>query len=461
MHNTSGTFFFSLSLMTFLAAALLLMSCRQQPTASESLSQAERVACEYPDSTKAYADLLRTAVRKAELEGDAATASRACLLLARQIQWTDEVTALQTARQALQYLDIAEGSVAERLQIQLTIAGLLEQTDSLAQAQSLYYYCLDKAREMQSADEERSALAGLANLLLAEGREAEALDMARQMTFSSGDSDNEARFVLARCYLQCDSLEQARAIYRQIDTHSNTKARYVALRHLTEIALLEGDIETAPVYVDSAFAAAEDVFFEAMQQKDEYHRANLDQERQAERMVYRQRLAQWLLAAVVIIALLVIAFLVSIHRHRQAIQQQHLLAEKREREQAEERLGQQEKMVGVLQNFIIEKSEILQRLHSESDKKIVLSESDWREMEETLDSITGGFVSRLRQQHPDFREEDIQLCMMTRMHLTNQAIAQIYLITVSAVKHRKLKLKKDGFGILNPEQPLDEVIATI
>ena len=63
--------------MTFLAAALLLMSCRQQPTASESLSQAERVACEYPDSTKAYADLLRTAVRKAELEGDAATASRA------------------------------------------------------------------------------------------------------------------------------------------------------------------------------------------------------------------------------------------------------------------------------------------------------------------------------------------------------------------------------------------------
>ena len=231
--------------MTFLAAALLLMSCRQQPTASESLSQAERVACEYPDSTKAYADLLRTAVRKAELEGDAATASRACLLLARQIQWTDEVTALQTARQALQYLDIAEGSVAERLQIQLTIAGLLEQTDSLAQAQSLYYYCLDKAREMQSADEERSALAGLANLLLAEGREAEALDMARQMTFSSGDSDSEARFVLARCYLQCDSLEQARAIYRQIDTHSNTKARYVALRHLTEIALLEGDIETA------------------------------------------------------------------------------------------------------------------------------------------------------------------------------------------------------------------------
>ena len=91
----------------------------------------------------------------------------------------------------------------------------------------------------------------------------------------------------------------------------------------------------------------------------------------------------------------------------------------------------------------------------------MLSESDWREMEETLDSITGGFVSRLRQQHPDFREEDIQLCMMTRMHLTNQAIAQIYLITVSAVKHRKLKLKKDGFGILNPEQPLDEVIATI
>ena len=447
--------------MTGMAAVLLLMSCRPQPLAREFLVQAERVAHEHPDSTKAYADLLRTAVRKAELEGDAATASRACLLLARQIQWTDEVTALQIARQALYYNDTAEGTAAERLQIQLTIAGLLEQTDSLAQARSLYYNCLDEARKLQSSDEERSALAGLANVLLTEGRETEALDMARQMTSTGGDSDSEARFVLARCYLQCDSLDQARTIYRQIDTHINTKARYVALRHLTEIALLEGDLDIAPDYVDSAFAAAEDVFFEAMQQKDEYHRANLEQERQAERMVYRQRLAQWLLAAVVIIALLVIAFLVSVQRHRHAIQQQRLLAEKHEREQAEKRLEQQEKMVGLLQNFIIEKSEILQRLHSESDKKIVLSESDWREIEETLDSITGGFVSRLRQQHPDFREEDIQLCMMTRMHLTNQAIAQIYLITVSAVKHRKLKLKKDGFGILNPEQPLDEVIATI
>ena len=144
---------------------------------------------------------------------------------------------------------------------------------------------------------------------------------------------------------------------------------------------------------------------------------------------------------VVIIAALVIAYVLSLSRHRRAIHRQRLLAEQRERELVEERLTRQEDMVSLLQNFIIEKSEILRRLHAEDDKKITLSDRDWRETEETLDSITGGFVSRLRQQHPEFREEDIQLCMLTRMHLSNQAIAKIYLITVSAVKHRKLKLK--------------------
>jgi len=70
-------------------------------------------------------------------------------------------------------------------------------------------------------------------------------------------------------------------------------------------------------------------------------------------------------------------------------------------------------------------------------------------------------VARLRKRHPEFPEDDIQLCMMTRMHLSNQSIARIYLITVSAVKHRKLKLKKDGFGEFDPNRPLDDVINEI
>lgn len=461
MQITAFIHFRWVALMTLFASVLLLMSCHSRPSASESLAEAERIFVTHPDSVKTYSDLLRSSICLAEEAGDDSTAARACLLLARQIQWTNEQEALHLARKALGYYDHTQDSDG-RLQAELTIAGLMEQAEEFSQARSLYNKCLHEARELHLIAPQRTALAGLANICLTEGKEEEALQTILQIPSDSiGGQDVEARFVLANCYLQCDSLQQAREIYLQIDTRHNTKVRYAVLRHLAEIAMWQEDMQGASLYVDSAFAAAEDVFFEALQQKEEYHQANLEQERQAERLAYRQRLAQWLLAAVVVIALLVIAFIVSLNRHRHAIQHQRLLAEQRERELAEERLQRQEQMVSLLQNFIIEKSEILQRLQKEGDSKITLNDSDWREIEETLDSITNGFVQRLRKQHPEFREEDIQLCMMTRMRLTNQAIAQIYLITVSAVKHRKLKLKKEGFGEKNPIIPLDEVLMKV
>ena len=78
-----------------------------------------------------------------------------------------------------------------------------------------------------------------------------------------------------------------------------------------------------------------------------------------------------------------------------------------------------------------------------------------------LDGVTDGFVRRLRTSHPEFSEEDIQLCMWPRMNLSNQVISSIYLITVSAVKHRKLKLKKEGFGEYDAARPLDTVLLEI
>ena len=472
MHSRTHIHLISLLMTTCAAIACLLAGCSERRLASDLLAEAEQMYAIYPDSSKTYTDLLQAAMQQAEQEKSSASMARCALLLARQQQWTDVHAAYHLAARALQLYEEMSDETG-KIQAQLTMAGLLAQADSLAQARSLYHTCLQSARQLRDAAVQRSALAGMAELCLAEGKNAEALATARQIPFIEGEEgSSQALFVLANCYLQCDSLAQARAIYGQIDTRGNTKARYVALRHLTEIALLEGDLEGAPLYVDSAFATAEELFFETLQQQEQYHRDNLRQQREAERIAYRHRLIFGLLAGTIVFAGLVIAYVVSLSRHRRAIQHQRLLAEQRERELAEERLmgekrerelaverlQRQEQMVSLLQGFIIEKSEILQRLQGESDRKVTLSNRDWREIEETLDSITGGFVSRLRQQHPEFHEEDIQLCMMTRMRLSNQAIARIYLITVSAVKHRKLKLKKDGFGEFDPNRPLDDVI---
>lgn len=430
------------------------------------LAEAEAVHRSKPDSVKAYEDLLRAAVRLAETEHDGLTAARAYLLLSAQLQWTDEDEAIALAtkgQRALRQVAPAELSNHEtemlnalQRDLTLTMAGLYEQKGELQRARTLYNQCLwhPACRNV--------ALGHLANLCLSENDAAGALQLARQMTISDSDTtDIEPLVILANCYLQCDSLAQARKIYLHLASLLNHKTRYVAQRHLAEIAIRQRELSALPALLDSTFSSAEAVFFEALQQKEVYFHATLEQERRAEHLAYRQRLTLWALCGVTVFAVMVVLLLTALTRHRRQIHAQRLREEQRERELAEERLQQQEQKIQLLQRLILDKSEVLQRLRAEGDSKKQLSQKDWQEVEQMLDSVTDGFVRRLRTGHPGFSEEDIQLCMLTRMNLSNQVISNIYLITVSAVKHRKLKLKKDGFGEYNPERPLDNVLLQI
>ena len=48
--------------------------------------------------------------------------------------------------------------------------------------------------------------------------------------------------------------------------------------------------------------------------------------------------------------------------------------------------------------------------------------------------------------------------VIPRLGLSNLTIGNIYCITVSAVQHRKLKLKKDVFGETNPDVTLEQIL---
>ena len=112
----------------------------------------------------------------------------------------------------------------------------------------------------------------------------------------------------------------------------------------------------------------------------------------------------------------------------------------------------------VLQKHLIEKLEHTRQLLSDSEETYMTKEA-WDEMERLVDDTDNQFVKTLRRQHKEFREEDIQLCMLVRLKMDNSVISKIYHIGVDAVKKRKLTLKKNGFHITDPDTPLEEVIA--
>lgn len=449
-----------LSVVIVLVASV---SCsrNESSTAAENVEAAKSLIAAHPDSVPAYENLLRLALRQAEAENDLSIGAEASLLLASQLQWTNEEEALALVLKAKEMTEKCDtDSISFKPNINLTLAGLYEQMGDVARARSLYNLCLEDSAIRQTA------LGHLADMSLADGDLESALALALKMQQSGSIADNvEAQFILANCYLQNDSLAQAREIYERLLALAGNKTRYAAQRHLAEIAIQELRTADLPAILDSAFASAEAVFFEALKQKDDYFRATLEQERHAERLAYRWRMMRWALKGVTLVGAMAVLFLVSLNRHRRIIHEQRLQQDARERErearEAKERIMQQEQKIDLLQRYILEKSELLQRLRAEGDRKRLLSQKDWTDMEKLLDSITGDFVAKLRALYPEFREDDIQLCMLTRMKLSNQVISDIYLITVSAVKHRKLKLKKEGFGVSDPDCPLDEVLARI
>ena len=165
---------------------------------------------------------------------------------------------------------------------------------------------------------------------------------------------------------------------------------------------------------------------------------------------------------IIILVLTMLVLLLAFRNWRNGMRRRHDAeqeAHQRKAEQLAERLRQKDTIIEMLRGHIIDKSEILEMLAPTQGKRTIINARNWREIEATLDTADNGFVNRLRTEHPAFDEDDIRLCMLTRLRLSNNALSAIYCISVSAVQHRKQKLKKEGFGVSDPNVTLDQIIA--
>jgi hypothetical protein len=228
--------------------------------------------------------------------------------------------------------------------------------------------------------------------------------------------------------------------------------------------------------VDEAFDQIEDIYYKALEQKDQYYQATLRQEMENQQLEYRSQLyARTLLtviiASVVILLAVVLAlrFRIRMLRQQQAYEQSRLdnelLVQEQEKRRLQEEaehqktlLRQANEVVTFLQGFILERTEVLKKLNQGGDSLITLSPHEWAEIERTLNAIDGNRFAKIREQYPNMQEDDIHLCILTRLGLSNRTIGNIYCITVSAVQHRKLKLKKEVFGESSPDVTLEQIL---
>ena len=454
---------------------MLMVACNKQPrqsdalTAARCLEQAEAALAN--DSALQGETLLRRAIQSSEEEEDWHTNYIdwhtnyiACQRLAQALSQSNPEEALRLMKKALTVYEQHPDDERNYVML-LDYAGTYASQVAFAkegsydEALGFVNRAYDIAKKKQMKDMMCQTLTSLANIAWAKDDYRQAVGYARQAaSVATPDLKSGTQQVLARSYLSLNMLDSAETVYRQINPGSDVHLAYIVQSNLAKIAIRRMGATEVEDSVDEAFWQIEDFYYKALQQKDQYYQASLKQEIENQQLEYRSRMYGRTLLVVVIAAVLILLATVLALRYRIRMQEQEKRRLQQEAEHQKTLLHQANEVVTFLQNFILERTEVLKKLNQSGDSLITLSQHEWSEIERTLNAIDNNRFARIREQHPTMQEDDIRLCILTRLGLSNRTIGNIYCITISAVQHRKLKLKKDVFGESNPDVTLEQIL---
>ena len=445
--------------------AVLLTACgRQQsdtPTSARCLEEAEAALAD--DSIRQGETLLRKAIQLSEASEDWHTNYIAHQRLAEALSQSNPEEALRLMKQALTVYEQHPDDERNHVML-LDYAGTYAAQVAFTkegpydEALDFTHRAYDIARKGQMTDLVCQTLTSLANISWAKEDYRQAVDYARQAeAVATADLRPGTLQVLARSYLSLNMLDSAETIYRQIEP-DDAHLAYVVQSNLAKIALRRMGATAVEDSIAEAFAQVEDFYYKALEQKDEYYQETLRQEMENQQLEYRSRLYGRTLLTVIVAAVIILLAVVLALRYRIRMHEQEKRRLQQEAEHQKTLLHQANEVVTFLQGFILERTEVLKKLNKGGDSLITLSPHEWSEIERTLNAIDGGRFAKIREQYPTMLEDDVRLFILTRLGLSNRTIGNIYCITVSAVQHRKLKLKKDVFGETNPDITLEQIL---
>ena len=439
------------------------------------------------DSTKQCEDMLHQAIKYSEKCEDWHTCYLAYTQLGNITVWSNSEHAIQQRLKALEAYYRINDDVNNEVLILGKIASSFLADAQPDSAMNYYMRGYVLAEKNQLKNYQNNMCMGLASTYRYLDDYEKALDYAqRGITTADSAVLVSSLLTLAQCYLDCDSLAQARDVLNAIPCDSNDFInKYLILRDLSEISILMHDYDSIYIYADSAYECLEDRFFHALSVKDEYYQDNLVKELEKEKIHQETERNKWVLGFIIFFLTLLALFIYNVSRNRIVVERHkrlnHILSqrfehskhlqEQKEKERViaehqkeilhkKELLHQKSKTLAAIQKHLLEKLEQVRQLLTDNEKTRMTQEA-WKDIEHLIDDTDNNFVQDLRKQHHEFDEEDIQLCMLIRLKVTNAAIANIFHIGESAVKKRKSVLKKTGFQITDPNISLEQVIENL
>ncbi|MFC2773493.1 MAG: helix-turn-helix transcriptional regulator, partial [Segatella oris] len=223
------------------------------------------------------------------------------------------------------------------------------------------------------------------------------------------------------------------------------------------ISAKEHDVKQTSRYADSVEVYQEKEIESISETKNRYYAAMLQKEELRKKFQNESQMKTVLLIVGICFSVLIIASILYItwlkQKHTQIIHQ-----EKQHLQQLE--LEHKEQQITTMREFMMKKINILQKLTSiqpNNYKHVLLSDSDWEELEAFLNSSDNEFVMRLTNEFPLLTKKDIRFLMLIRIRLPYQIIAQILSIEPKSVRQR-LFLIKAKLGLKSNQQSTKKFI---
>ena len=433
------------------------------------------------DSVKLSEDCYRQAIKHSEECKDWHTCYIAYERLAEQVQWGNVEEALNLIDKGIQVYGKCNDNIENLLSLYAYAAHFSAEiayrnnTDfqpALDYAYKVYHLAIDSCL----TEYHNQSLASLAEIYWEMGEYQKALDYARKIKIVDFDTEYSLalNMKIAQYYLSCDSVAKAKELCLAPKKIENKKLEYLYARELAEIAVKQLIPDSIILYMDSAFSYSEDMFLEALKTKDDYFRETLVKEQENAHLTYKNRLRMWVfsicLCFITIGGLLVLRLLllrIRMHREQQAHQEEesrHLQKELQLMNERQQALAEsdQKKAATIkhLQRYIIDRTDVALKL-KDGTPRVKMSPKEWTDVEQLLDEIDGKRISKLRAKFKELTIDDIRLCVMVRLGMSNPAIGEVYGITPSAIQHRKQTLKKKKMGVFDPNITLDDFIESL
>ena len=290
----------------------------------------------------------------------------------------------------------------------------------------------------------------------------------------STKKDKHSVGLCANLYLRLDSLDKAREYIQRLLPIADNTEKFYCFQNLQKIAIRQHDNVWALSLNDSLRHYAWVMGVEKSQDAYLLTKETLEKEWRIERLKHRNIVLFITFGTVGIILLLTAGIIVFIMRQR--IKQRNklveiekmrkiLLSEVKDLEvkKLEKEVAWRSEKIVFLKEHLILQSDVIERIvsiDSNSEKFIRLTEKEWNRLEVTLDESCDNFVSRLRSTYISLSDEDIRMCMLQKLHLSNRQMANIFVLQPESITKRKQRLKK----ILFPEgdrRSFDEIIESI